>query len=122
MIKEFNFNNTFNYYQMLLNSINSKNDSWAIKWYASAFLKNKLTLHPKYSLVNNIGMDGTGRHSSTTSIFKTKLKHKKINFNEEIPIFENIAARNQIELFFKSIKENLYQKIINKLKKNVFNT
>lgn len=122
LIKEFNFNNTFNYYQMLLNCINRKNDSWAIKWYASAFLKNKLSLYPKHSLINNIGMDGTGRHSSTTNVFYTKLKHKKIEFNGKIPIVENIAAKNQIEVFFKSIEKNLYQKILIKLKKNVFNT
>ena len=40
--------------------IKGKNNSWAIRWHASAFLNNKLTLYPKNSLVKNIGIDGSG--------------------------------------------------------------
>ena len=36
---EFNFNNSYDYYQMLKKQIKGKNNSWAIRWYASAFLK-----------------------------------------------------------------------------------
>lgn len=121
LINEFNFYNTFDYFQMLLNSISSKNDSWAIKWYASAFLKNKLTLYPKKSLIKNIGMDGSGRHSLKTNAFYIKLKNKKINLSTKIVVNENKEAKNKISNFFLSIKDNLYQKILNKLK-NVFNT
>ena len=117
LIKEFNFNNNFNYYQMLLNSYNKKNDSWAIKWYASAFLKNKLTLHPKYSLINNIGMDGSGRHSSKTNIFNVKLRNKFLNpGKQKIPLKENILAREKIEFFFNRFKENIFKKIFLRIK------
>ena len=30
--KEFNFDNSYDYYQMLVNQINGKNSSWAIRW------------------------------------------------------------------------------------------
>lgn len=36
--------------------------SWGIRWYASAFLKNKLHLYPPKSLIKNIGLDGSGTH------------------------------------------------------------
>jgi len=61
-IKEFNFDNSYNYFRMLKNQIKGKNDSWAIRWYASAFLNDKLTLYPSKSLVTNIGLDDSGTH------------------------------------------------------------
>ena len=47
---------------MLKDQILAKNDSWAIRWYASVFLKDKLTLYPSYSFVQNIGIDNSGEH------------------------------------------------------------
>ena len=44
--KKFDFNFTYPYVQMLKDQINGKCDSWAIRWLASAFLKDKLTLYP----------------------------------------------------------------------------
>ena len=38
---------------MLNNQINKKNQSGAIRWYASTFLENMYTLHPKVFLVEN---------------------------------------------------------------------
>lgn len=39
-------------------------DSWAIRWYASLLVAEKLTLFPDSSLVCNIGFDGSGVHCS----------------------------------------------------------
>ena len=60
LIKEFDFSGSYPYTQMLKDQIAGKNSSWAIRWYASAFLKNKLTLYPKESLIYNTGFDGSG--------------------------------------------------------------
>ena len=38
--KRFDFCGSYPYVKMLKNQINKKNDSWAIRWYASAFLAN----------------------------------------------------------------------------------
>jgi hypothetical protein len=76
---EFNFDGSYPYIQMLRDQIAGLNDSWAIRWYASAFLKNKLTLYPGKSLVQNIGNDGTGTHSSESSRFKVDLNMSRIS-------------------------------------------
>ena len=99
--KEFNFNNTFAYSKMLRDNINKKNDSWAIKWYASAFLKNKLTLYPPYSLIKNIGNDGSGTNSKSDRKYDVTLKNKKINI-KNIQIKEDELAKKHIENFFYS--------------------
>ena len=37
-------------------------DSWYLRYYASLFLKDKLSLYPGRSMVTNDGLDGTGTH------------------------------------------------------------
>lgn len=61
---EFEFGATYPYLRMLQDQIEGKNSSWAIRWYASAFLAEKLTLYPGVSFIKNIGFDGSGTHSS----------------------------------------------------------
>lgn len=60
--KIFDFSGSFPYYKMLKKQSQGKVDSWAIRWYASAFLNNMYTLYPNNSLVENIGLDGSGTH------------------------------------------------------------
>jgi len=60
----FNLDNGYDYYKMLQQQVRGKNNSWAVRWYASCFLKNMLTLYPGASLVNNIGFDNSGTHCS----------------------------------------------------------
>ena len=70
---------------MVKDQINSKNDSWAVRFYASAFLKNMLTLYPGKSLVLNIGFDGSGLHSGKSKMFDSKINTAKtINFPEKL--------------------------------------
>ena len=65
---KFDFNGAYPYTAMLKNQMEKKIDSWAIRWYASAFLKEKYTLYPKISLIKNIGLDGSGTHGKTSDI------------------------------------------------------
>jgi len=58
LARDFNFDNTYPYYKMLKDNID-KESSWAIRWYASAYLLNKLTLYPSKTLVKNIGEEGS---------------------------------------------------------------
>lgn len=37
-------------------------DSWYVRYYASLFLKGKLSFYPGHSLADNNGLDGTGTH------------------------------------------------------------
>ncbi|PYT04341.1 MAG: glycosyl transferase, partial [Acidobacteria bacterium] len=66
----FDFESCYPYTQMLRDCIEGKNDSWAVRWYASAFLLGKLTLYPASALVQNIGADGSGTHMGTTKFFE----------------------------------------------------
>ena len=78
----FDINNSVPNTQMLLDQVEGKNNSWAIRWHASVFLENKLTLYPGRSLVNNIGNDGTGTHCGATSSHDTPLSATEIVLND----------------------------------------
>lgn len=118
--KEFNFNDSYNYYQMLTDQIANKNDSWAIRWYASAFINNMFTLYPAKSFVKNIGDDGTGTHGSGSRNVNGKLT----SYKKFIPIDvkkinnkENINARKQIEFYFNNKYDLSFKKILKKILK-----
>lgn len=53
-----------NFMRMLRDQIAGRNNSWFIRWHASLFLAGKLSLAPVRSLIDNIGLDGTGVHCS----------------------------------------------------------
>jgi hypothetical protein len=59
---EFDLQGNYNYYDMLVNQAGNKNDSWAVRWYASVFLNKGLVQTPGISLVRNIGNDSSGIH------------------------------------------------------------
>jgi len=91
------------YTQMLRDQISGRTNSWAIRWYASAFLKDKLTLYPGRSLVSNIGFDGSGTHGRGTGRIINQDDAKKAEVAvEKIAIEENLGARLAVIDFFKS--------------------
>lgn len=117
LLEEFDFNGSYSYSKMLKRQINGKSDSWAVRWYASAFLKNKLTLYPGKSLVNNIGQDLSGTHSKNSEAYRTIISENKVNVLA-IPVTEDVKARKVISSYFESMKPKILKRIINKIFKN----
>lgn len=117
LTKEFNFNDSYDYTGMLRGQIAGKNNSWAIRWYASAFLKNKLTLYPGRSLVKNIGNDKSGTHSGSTTIYDTEISSSPVTLSE-IAIQEDPYARKRfVEYFKKIIRPRRYHSVRSILRK-----
>ena len=104
--REFDFNYSYPYFEML-KLTDKKNHSWAIKWYASAFVKNMFTLYPKKSYVRNIGNDGSGTNCSVQKKSYVSNLNDKASF-KKIEIKDNNEARILFEKFFNKIykKEN----------------
>lgn len=99
-INRFNLEGGYDWYRHLI--LNSKNqmNTWAIKWYASFFIKDGFCLHPKYTLTKNIGTDGSGVHCginetySQQNCFNAEIKIDKIS------IIENEQIRKDLKIFF----------------------
>jgi glycosyltransferase involved in cell wall biosynthesis len=103
------------YTKMLKDQIKRKIDSWAVRWYISAFLKEKLTLWPGHSLIVNVGLDGSGSHIAAGSteynvdLTKTQIELKK----QEIE--ESKEGLKILYKYFKSIKRSMLRRTIEKI-------
>ena len=108
LIKDFNFGNRYNFFKMLTDNI-SCNKSWAINWYASAFIKNMLTLYPKKTLVKNIGLVGTNSYQIRSNFnFNSSLDNKFHTFRK-IKISEDMDAKIKMGEFLRKMKLNEYK-------------
>lgn len=113
--KEADFNNSYGFTQMLKDQIAGKNNSWAVRWYMSTFLKDMLTLYVGKSLVKNIGLDSSGTHRDSTNIMTVELSNE---YNlKKLDAVENVEARKSMENYFNSVKASLWAKIKSKLKR-----
>ncbi|GAH50617.1 unnamed protein product [marine sediment metagenome] len=111
----FDFNGAYGYTQMLRDQIAGKNNSWAVRWYASAFLRERLTLYPGISLICNIGLDGTGTHCGTSAAFDVKIAQEPISVRP-IDIIEKLEVRKAIEDYFRFLKPSLERRILRSIK------
>jgi len=108
-IDQFSIEGTMNFWKQLEGFKAGKNDSWAIRWYASIFLKGGLTLNPSVSLIHNIGNDGSGVHSNKENMYHVKTAQAPVKqFPETIK--EDLQAYEAIKNFLKRRKGNLLQR------------
>lgn len=109
-IHDFSIEGTMNFWKQMQDFKRGRNNSWAIRWYASIFLKGGLTLNPSQSLVNNIGHDGTGVHSGINDIYNVIINPKPITvFPNQIAEDKNAYAA--IKSFLASRKGSLWTRI-----------
>jgi hypothetical protein len=98
----FDFGNSVNFTQMLRNQIAGKNNSWCIRWYASAFLRNMVCLYPGISLVRNIGLDGSGTHCEATDSAPASISYDPLTI-VHLESSEDKEARKKVVRYFQSI-------------------
>jgi len=115
---QFSIEGTMNFWKQIEEFKSGKNNSWAIRWYASIFLKGGLTLNPSQSLINNIGHDGTGIHSGLNDIYNVIINPRAIRYFPE-KIEENQQAYQAIREFLKNRKGSLWQRIIRFAKQKI---
>jgi GT2 family glycosyltransferase len=115
---QFSIEGTMNFWKQIQEFKSGKNNSWAIRWYASIFLRGGLTLNPSKSLINNIGHDGTGIHSGMNDIYHVIINPQAIKtFPEKIE--ENVLVYQSIKSFLKNRKGSLWQRIIRFAKEKI---
>ena len=100
LTKRFDFNGTYGFTRMLRRQIAGKNNSWAIRWNASLFLKGILSLNVGRSLVSNKGLDGSGTNSVSGDPYVSRLWMKPLEVKKISPIEENEDARKAFERYY----------------------
>lgn len=115
LTRAFDFDGSYPYTGMLKSQNEGTINSWAVRWYASSFLKNRYCLYPGKSLVQNIGIDGSGTHSGGSSDkWKVSLAQAEVQVNA-IKVEEHPKAKSEMISYFKSIDAS--STLIGKIKK-----
>lgn len=118
MRHDFSIEGTMNFWKQIEEFKSGKNNSWAIRWYASIFLKGGLTLNPSQSLINNIGHDGTGIHSGVNDMYNVKINPSPITYFPD-KLEENLEAYLAIRSFLKTRKGNLLERVLRFLREKL---
>lgn len=93
LTRRFDFNGNYRFTRMLRRQVEGKNNSWAIRWNASLFLKDMLSLNVGRSLVQNLGFDGSGTNCGGGDLYGSQLWMQPLPVEKITPICENEAAR-----------------------------
>lgn len=99
--RRFDFNGAYRFTRMLRRQIAGKNNSWAIRWNASLFVDNILSLNVGRSLVANVGFDGSGTNCGGGNLYASNLAQHPIEVVKITPIEENMEARRRFERYYR---------------------
>lgn len=100
LTKQFDFNGKYGFTRMLRQQIEGKNNSWAIRWNASLFLADVLSLNVGRSLVSNEGLDGSGTNSVSLDPYRSALSMNPIEVRPISPVVENLEVRKAYERYY----------------------
>jgi hypothetical protein len=117
-IKAFNVDNSYDYFAMLKMQSENKVDSWAIRWYATCFLYNGLTLYPSKSLSKHIGFGDNATHcSSPEDVYRQYFEvENNLPSDDIIRIQESPSALKSFKYFYHSEKPPIRKILFKKFK------
>ncbi|MCI5581612.1 MAG: glycosyltransferase family 2 protein [Phocaeicola plebeius] len=100
LTRTFDFDGTYPFTRMLRRQIAGKNNSWAIRWNASLFLRDILSLNVGRSLVQNTGFDGSGTHCGGGGLYASHLWMSPLPVRPIYPVEENLEARRAFRRYY----------------------
>ena len=112
MRKAFDLGGAYPYFKMLESQLKGEIDSWAIRWYLSVFLAHGLILYPPKSLVENIGMDGSGTHSGDADFTQQSLA----DFRGDIKLPETIEVSHLNKEVTETLRKASKRSFVSKIK------
>lgn len=104
--REFDLDGSYPFCKMLQDQIAGNNDSWAVRWHASAFLRGMLTLYPGTSLVHNIGNDASGTHGTDSAEFAQSVAQNPLVVSR-LPLQVSQAGRAAFIRYFRGQRRTL---------------
>jgi len=80
LARDFDIGGTYPYARMLIDQMEGRVDSWAIRWWWSVFREGGMALFPPRSLLQNIGNEVTATHTRYR-LLKRLIPHSSLNRN-----------------------------------------
>lgn len=105
--KSFDMENSSGFYGMLFCQSRGLIDSWAIRFYASSFIADKLVLFPGVSYASQTGLDGSGVHcgAGAQNYSKVVLAQDSITLND-IELKQNNEMYQAFVRFYSTINKS----------------
>lgn len=100
LTRRFDFGGKYGFTRMLRRQTEGRNDSWAIRWNASLFLADVLSLNVGRSLVANVGFDGSGTNCGGGGLYASTLYDGVLPVEKITPIEENLEARRAFSRYY----------------------
>lgn len=118
LTKTFDFNGKYDYTRMLRRQVEGLNNSWAIRWNASLFLHDVLSLNVGKALVQNNGFDGSGTNCGGGGLYASNLWLKPLEVKKIEPITENNEARKVYERYY-ARTNSFWAKAVRRIKRTL---
>lgn len=118
LTRRFDFDGAYRFTRMLRRQIAGKNNSWAIRWNASLFLADILSLNVGRSLVQNIGFDGSGTNCGGGGLYDSTLCLEPLPVTLISPIEENEEARRCYARYYHRTN-NFWAKALRRIKRTL---
>lgn len=117
-VSRFNMDGAYNFWTQVEQNENGLINTWAVFWYASIFQVSGLCLHPAFSMVNNIGHDGTGENCREGGDFSTTLARNSIKYFEK-NITESALAHARTKEFFLAIRPSFFYRVFASIRRRL---
>jgi hypothetical protein len=114
LLRAFDLDGNYAFSEMLRRQIAGKNDSWAVRWHASCFLADMLTLYPGRSLIQNIGNDSSGTHCEQSDEYMAEVSDAPVAMRR-IDIEPSELARQAFARFLRSTRKGMLQRLFAKV-------
>ena len=114
-IRQFNLDDSFNFWNQVIANYQGKRNTWAIFWYSTIFENHGMCLNPSRSLVQNIGNDGTGENCSSCDPYSRE------TFPEEITQFpsyseESMLAVQQVSAYLRNTQGTFLRRLAKRIR------
>jgi len=107
-------------YGMLLDRVNGRNDSWAIRWQNCLYENDGLCISPVKTFVRNIGFDGSGVHcGDNESVVSAPMYEGEYTLEWVPAIKPDKDMTDAFSAYFHIVKESLLVKYKRLIKKTI---
>lgn len=117
-ISKFNLDNNYPFWRQVSANHSGKINTWAVFWYATIFENKGLCLNASKSLVDNIGLDGSGENcSSSSNFYRTEFTKEEYKKCQSVPLVENSLALERIKKYVANNKLSFFSRVIIRFRK-----
>ena len=118
LTRTFDFDGSYPFTRMLRRQIAGQNNSWAIRWNASLFLNDILSLNVGKSLIQNEGFDGSGTNCGGGGLYGSQLWLEPLPVTIISPTEENLDARKAFAQYYRRTN-GFWAKAIRRIKRTL---